>query len=168
MTQFRLHKGLSQKQVAEQMNCTASKISKIEGGTDRSLKWLDMCQYMGALDMTVSVMATDNDLPAAESIKHSVFKIREDLLKLAKLTNDIDMENTEDGLTEKIHTFFGEVLMNFLAQYEAGCKELRPELTFSEFAMKALEAPSSVEAVDSSARSAQEKPKSVRPRVTAK
>ena len=46
---LRVGKGLTQDQVAERMGCDASKISRLESGTDEGLKWMDIVGYSSAV-----------------------------------------------------------------------------------------------------------------------
>ena len=65
---LRVHKGLSQKQIADAMHCDPSKISKLESGDDLSLKWIDFVGYLAAMNMNTSLVFEDESLPATERI----------------------------------------------------------------------------------------------------
>ena len=119
---MRVSKKLSQEQVAESMGCHPSKVSRIESGSDRTLKWTDILLYASALNVSTCVLFEDPSLPAAERIKQCVFSIREHLNKLTELAGKV---GANDEIAKKIHQFSGEVLFNFLVQYQDHSKELR-------------------------------------------
>ena len=112
---LRVGKGVSQETIADRMSCSPSKISRMESGTDRTLKWSDMTGYVNALGINTTLAFHDSELPAAERIKHSVFQIAEDLESLAKLAKDA---GGQDEIAQKIQQFYGEVLFNFLRKYQ--------------------------------------------------
>ncbi len=118
---LRVGKGLTQDQVAERMGCDASKISRLESGTDEGLKWMDIVGYSSAVGTDIRLAFEDRDLPAADRIKHCVFEIDTGLKQLAELTKTL---GTNDGITQKIHSFYAEVLFNFLVRYKDSCDSI--------------------------------------------
>lgn len=118
---LRAHKGITQKEIAERMACDPSKISKLESGNDLNLKWGDIVRYLSALGAGVSVMIEDESLPAASRIKQHVFRIRDLLEELAELAKEV---GDDTNITDKIHQFYGEVLMNFLARFRDSYEKL--------------------------------------------
>jgi transcriptional regulator with XRE-family HTH domain len=118
---MRVGKGLSQSEVAKTMGCTPSKISKLEAGKDSVLKWGDVCAYLSAIGMNLSLMFDDSSLPAAERIKQCVFRTHELLEDLAKLAEEV---GDDAEITDKIHQFYGEVLFNFVTRFGDSYKRL--------------------------------------------
>lgn len=118
---MRVGKGLSQSEVAKIMGCTPSKISKLEAGKDSALKWGDVCAYLSAIGMNLSLMFDDSSLPAAERIKQCVFRTHELLEDLAKLAEEV---GDDSEITDKIHQFYGEVLFNFVTRFGDSYKRL--------------------------------------------
>ncbi len=108
---MRIAKGLTQEHIAESMKCDASKISRIESGNDRQLKWSDVVGYANALNVRMSVLFDDESLPAAARIKQCVFKIDDDLKKLAQMARQFDGDDKTAG---KINQFYKDVLFHFL------------------------------------------------------
>lgn len=118
---LRVGKGLTQERVAKSMRCDPSKISRLEAGTDDNLKWMDIVRYAGAVNVDLRLTFSDSDLPAAERIKHCVFEIDHGLKQLAELAKNL---GTDDKITQKIHSFYYEVLFNFLSRYKDNCDSM--------------------------------------------
>lgn len=121
LVSIRVAKGLTQEQVAETMGCDPSKISRLEAGNDRNLKWQDIIGYAGALNMNMCLLFEDPSMPAAVRIKEYVFRIAEDLESLSALAKEV---GNGDDIAQKIHQFYGEVLFNFLLRYKEGYDKL--------------------------------------------
>ncbi len=119
---MRVAKGLTQEQVAKSMGCDPSKVSRLESGNDRQLKWMDIVEYAMALKVGMSITFEDSGLPAAERIKHCVFRIDEDLEKLASLAKEL---GREDHITKEINRFYKQVLFNFLLRFQKNSEKLR-------------------------------------------
>jgi transcriptional regulator with XRE-family HTH domain len=118
---MRIGKGLTQETIAQRMGCDPSKISRIESGNDEQLKWLDIIGYTIALQVQMSVLFDDESLPPAVRIKQCVFKIDDDLRKLALMAQEFDGDNRT---AEKINEFYKEVLFNFLKRFTANQERL--------------------------------------------
>jgi transcriptional regulator with XRE-family HTH domain len=58
---MRVAKGVTQEKVAAEMDCDPSKISRLEAGTDTSLKWNDILAYVRALDLEMTISFTDKN-----------------------------------------------------------------------------------------------------------
>ena len=111
---FRVRKGLRQKDIAARMGVSNSTVSRIEDSHDADLRLGDLTNYAAALGLNLSFFFEEPNLPAAEQIKHCVFKISElleHLTKLAKVCND------DQVIVDGIMRFRGEVLFNFLEHY---------------------------------------------------
>ena len=126
---FRTQKNLSQKEIADAMGCTASKISKLESGNDQNLKWGDIVSYLAALEIKTSILFDDETLPAAYRIKHRVLEIHRLLEGLADLAQSV---NDDKSIVDKIHQFYGEVLFNFLVHFEANHDLLKNAIDFPD------------------------------------
>ena len=122
LLQLRLDKGVSQKQLAQTMGCDASKISRLEAGTDETLRIGDIRQYLSALDICMSIGFEDRSLPVAEQIKQHVFAIHAQLESLVEIAKEVDGDT---DITDKIHQFYGEVLFNFLKRFTDSHSKLR-------------------------------------------
>ncbi|MDE3097837.1 MAG: helix-turn-helix domain-containing protein [Verrucomicrobiota bacterium] len=121
LLEMRIAKGLTQDQIAEAMKCDPSTVSRIESGNDRQLKWSDIVGYVNALKVQMGILFDDDSLPAAARIKQCVFKIDEDLKKLATLAHGV---GGDDKIAHAINRFYREVLFNFLKRFEQNSDKL--------------------------------------------
>lgn len=108
---MRVEKKLSQKELAEKMGCSPSKVCRMEASADKSLNLGDVMLYAKALGVNMSVLFDDPALPAAERIKHHVFAVHDLLEHLVKLAHQV---GGGDAISAKIKQFYGEVLFNFM------------------------------------------------------
>ncbi|MEI6890726.1 MAG: hypothetical protein V5783_01025 [Pontiella sp.] len=125
---MRMDAQLSQAALAKHMKCSQGKVSKMEGGTDETLKLYDVVEYVGALDHGIQLNIHPNNMPKSEKIKHHVFMIHDLLNDLAKLAKDDDVNGE---IAKKIDTFFGEVLMNFMRGFAENHQTVQSCLTVS-------------------------------------
>lgn len=119
LVHLRLSKGMTQQQVAEKMNCDPSTISRMESGNDPHFS--DIMNYLGALNLGMCILFDDPSLPAADRIKQYVFEIHRHLESLADLARKV---GDDTNMIAKIHEFYGEVLLNFIARYDESYKKL--------------------------------------------
>ena len=111
---FRVHKGLRQKDIAEKMGVSNSTVSRIEDSCDADLRLGDLTNYAAALGLNLSIFFEEPNLPAAEQIKHCVFQISELLERLTELAKEC---HDDQVIVDGIIRFRGEVLFNFLEHY---------------------------------------------------
>ena len=111
---FRVRKGLRQKDIAEKMGVSNSTVSRIEDSCDADLRLGDLTNYAAALGLNLSIFFEEPNLPAAEQIKHCVFKISELLEHLTELAKECD---DDQAIVDGIMRFRGEVLFNFMERY---------------------------------------------------
>lgn len=121
LLQMRIDKELSQKELAQQMGCDPSKISRMEAGNDLQLKISDIAQYASALGVKISMVFEDTTLPVAEQIKRSVFSIDEKLKQLVGLAKQVD---GDEAIINAINSFYKEVLFNFLVRFKDSHEKL--------------------------------------------
>ncbi|HWR00472.1 MAG TPA: helix-turn-helix transcriptional regulator [Chlorobaculum sp.] len=128
LIRMRIQKGVSQKKLAERMKCTSSKISRFEAGTDDNLKLCEVRDYVSALNIGMTIMFENQEVPAAELIKQHVFAIHEKLECLVKIAEEVD---GDEEIVDKIQKFYGDVLFNFLKRFQDShtklCMILAPE-----------------------------------------
>ena len=129
LLQLRIQKGKTQKEVAEYIGCDPSKISKLESGNDLQLKWTDIVAYLSALGIRLNIHFEDPSLPSAGRIKQHVFAIHGLLEELAGLAQQV---GDDTKIVDKIHQFYGEVLLNFLTKFGDSYKKLLPFVKFDE------------------------------------
>ena len=129
ISRIRIEKGVSQKELAQKMGCTQSKISKIESGPDERINWGDLVEYLDALGVEMSILLDEPSLPAALRIKQHVLATKHLLDELAEIAKDVDDDN---DIVSKIHEFYGEVLFNFLLKYEESVQKLNKGVEISK------------------------------------
>lgn len=128
LTAARVEHGLTQKEVASRMNCSESKVSRMESATDAELNFGDVAAYAKAIGLSMSILFDDSTLPNATRIKHCVCKIASMLKHLTELAAE---EDEDDRMKNAINAFQVEVLMNFLIKYrESGA--VIPSFSLSE------------------------------------
>ena len=109
--------GLTQKQMAERVNCSQSKISKIEHSKDLDLSFSDLVDYTEALKLQLRIEFGE-PLNAVETIKYHAFRIKECVDKLTKLAHkDADLM---DGVLK----FYYEAVRNIAAIFERSASGL--------------------------------------------
>jgi transcriptional regulator with XRE-family HTH domain len=79
-------KGLSQKDIAEKMDCTQSRISKLESGKDDDLRIGDFHGYAEALGFQLAVLITNKGKPSiTQRIKHHTSALKNIYAELSEL-----------------------------------------------------------------------------------
>lgn len=125
MAESRFAKGLTQRQLAKKMGCSAAKVCSMESAMDCDLRLGDVAKYFAALGMETSIGFNDPGLPAAKQIKNAVFTIKDKLDDLAGLAMKVD----DKAIADDIHRFYAEVLFNFLAKFEDSHRRLRASIS---------------------------------------
>ena len=84
---------LTQKQMAEKIECSQGRISKIENSYDRELSIGDLLDYAKALNLQLEMGYRHHSARIVDLIKYHAFKIKDYLNQLAALAqNDDEME----------------------------------------------------------------------------
>jgi transcriptional regulator with XRE-family HTH domain len=97
---------LSQKDVAQRMGCTQSRVSKLESGTDDDLRGADLEAYAAALGLDVAVVFAKKGMTIADRVKYHVIAVRRLLHHIADLSAD------DKVMANEANKFFVEVLYN--------------------------------------------------------
>jgi predicted XRE-type DNA-binding protein len=79
-------KGMTQAEVAKKMNCTQSRVSKLEGGTDDDLKLADLRDYLHAIDHDIMLVVTTRETTLLSQIKWHVGRIKCGLNRLFSMS----------------------------------------------------------------------------------
>ena len=120
MSEVRVRKGMTQKDVADKMGTNVSKISRLEALNDDDLRLGDIKDYLSAIGLDVSIAILDKSLPTANRIKHYVFEIERLLNHLTSLAKECE---DDKSIVDGIARFRGEVLYNFLVKYMSSGKD---------------------------------------------
>ncbi len=120
MTAARVRKNMTQKEVADKIGTSVSKVSRLEASDDDDLKLGDVKSYLCALGLETSIAVFDKSLPTASRIKHCVFEIERLLNHLTSLARGCE---DDKEIVDGIARFRGEVLFNFLIKYMSSGKD---------------------------------------------
>lgn len=99
--------GMSQKQIADKMDCTQSRVSKLENSCDDDLSMGDVRQYMLALDIEMMVGGKRKHWTLVDEIKCLAVAIKRKLEKLAELADK------DKSIASGIASFYAEAFVNF-------------------------------------------------------
>ena len=136
-------KGLSQQDIAKALDCTQSRVSKLEGQDDDDTRLGDLRAYAKALGLTFVVGFTPRDMKPVDKVKCHVFTIKKHMDDLAVLARE------DSTIAEGISRFFYEVFVNFVRLIGDSAKLLpnRPDdlpyfrVEFDEECQPSLEKP---------------------------
>ena len=114
---MRCSKGVTQAEMAEKMDCTQSRVSKLEHSGLDTIKVSDLVSYAGALDLKMSI-AFHEDMTSVESVKFHAFEIKKHLDHLA------DLAHRDDGIFEGVKEFNHSLIVsNFLKRRKSLTRE---------------------------------------------
>jgi transcriptional regulator with XRE-family HTH domain len=122
---MRASKGLSQEDMATEMGCTQSRISKLESGADDNLRLGDLAAYLSVLGYWPQLLFVSKDVTLATQIKYHWAQTKELTEKLAKLAN------VDPAIAAGIAKFLGEACCNFLGVLLESAKTL-PQAALNE------------------------------------
>jgi transcriptional regulator with XRE-family HTH domain len=123
---LRCSKGITQADLAKRMNCSQSRISKLENGEDDDIRLGDLQEYLTALGAELNITVFSKKPTIAEKAKHHVFAIKRLLDKLAGLANH------DEKLAKPIAAFFGEYFLNIIAQLQETASALPSSLAAND------------------------------------
>ena len=81
-------KGVSQQEMAKRLNCSQSRISKLENSEDEDLRLGDLKRYLDAIGMNLTVFISKKQWRAIDQIKFHAFRIRDILEHLTQLAKE--------------------------------------------------------------------------------
>ena len=114
LVEQRIRRGLRQKDIAEKIGVSESTASRLEDSLDEDLRFGEILAYARALGLQSVLLLENPGLPAAEQIKHCVFRIAEQLEKLTALARECQ---DDPAIFDSIARFQGEVLFNFMLNH---------------------------------------------------
>ena len=97
LTAHRVRSNLSQKDVADCMNCSQSRVSKLEASKDADLRLGDLEQYLQAMDLQLRLVVAPRSQKAVDEIRFHAYRIRELLFRLVELASTEDAQ-LADGI----------------------------------------------------------------------
>ena len=113
---LRCSANMSQKDVAERMGCTQSRVSKLESGTDDDLGLGDLQAYAAALGLETRIVLARKGRTLVDEVKYHAFAIKRLLEHLAELVGD------EGSMAKGVLGFFSEAVFN-LAKFIQGAAD---------------------------------------------
>jgi transcriptional regulator with XRE-family HTH domain len=100
--------GLSQEELATRLNCTQSKISKLENGKDSDIRIGDLLAYAAAAGYHMEFIFAEDDVTIADEVKYHFFQTTSLMEKMVHLAN------VDEAIAKGIAGFFGEACCNFM------------------------------------------------------
>lgn len=108
----------SQAEIANRMNCTQSKISKLENGTDDELRLSELRDYLSALDRDMSLFICGNDWQSIQQIKFCATMISRCLRDL------VERAGEDATIKEGVSKAHIETLVNLITTVVASAENL--------------------------------------------
>jgi transcriptional regulator with XRE-family HTH domain len=115
---LRSAEGLSQKDIAERIGCSQSRISKLESGIDEDLRLADLAAYLRALDLDLCLVFGQKDSTIVNKIKYHALAIKGLLTQLGKLAK------MDARIAEGVAGFHAEAFFNLIKILQDAAKEL--------------------------------------------
>ena len=103
---MRAAKGLSQKDIADKMDCSQSRISKLESSNDDDIKIGDLHAYLNAIGLDIHGIIAPLNWTAVSQIKFYAMQIKSCLKKLCDLARD------DEQIRDGVQRFHIETLVN--------------------------------------------------------
>lgn len=115
---MRCSKGVTQKEMAEKLKCTQSRVSKLEHSGLDAIKVSDLVSYADALGLNTSIAFHEN-MNSVESVKFHAFEIKKHLDHLA------DLAHRDDDIFEGVKNFYNEYLLSILRLFKQSESKLK-------------------------------------------
>jgi transcriptional regulator with XRE-family HTH domain len=115
---LRAVKGMSQRDVAAAMNCTQSRVSKLENANDEDVRLGDLRAYAEALGCEFVACAIPRDMKTVEKVKCHAFAIKKHTDDMAQLAR------TDEAVAEGVAKFFYELFVNLILMLGDSAKRL--------------------------------------------
>jgi transcriptional regulator with XRE-family HTH domain len=114
---LRCAQGVTQKEMAERLGCTQSRVSKLENATLDNLRVGDLMAYAKEFDLCLS-LGFHPRMTAVEKVKFHAIEIKKNLDFLVSLAHK------DDEILKGVKDFFGEALFNLLNFVQISAKKL--------------------------------------------
>ena len=105
---LRCKSALSQKDMAEKLGCSQSRISKIENSNDENLSLKDLIDYARVLKLQLDIGFASPAVKIVDRVKHHAFKMRHYLDQLCDLVGD------DPEMEKAVRDFYGEAFVNVM------------------------------------------------------
>jgi transcriptional regulator with XRE-family HTH domain len=120
---LRAVKGLSQKDIAEAIGCSQSRVSKLESAKDDDVRLGDLKAYATAVGCDLIAHPIPRDIKPVDKVKCHALAIKQNMDKLAELAR------SDEKIAEGVAAFFYECFVNvfFMMGDSAKRLPLRPD-----------------------------------------
>lgn len=125
---------LSQEDLAGKLNCTQSKISKLEASSDADIKFGDLVRYTGGVGHEMRLFLVPKGLTIVDEVKLHAFVIRRLLGRLVEIVGD------DRSLARGVEQFLVEASFN-LGRFVQSAADALPPLSEEEARPLQVEAP---------------------------
>jgi transcriptional regulator with XRE-family HTH domain len=115
---MRIANGTSQSEIAKELGCSQSRVSKLENGFDAELTFGDVEAYARALGWSVHLQFTKPNETSLDRIKRFAFYIHHELQRMAELANQ------DQDIAKGVAQTFGEVLFNQVRLLQLAAEKL--------------------------------------------
>ena len=105
---LRAARGLTQRDLADKLGCTQSRISKLENGTDDELRLGDLVKYVHALGLDFGIAMRPAAQTVFDEIKHHAFCIRD------RLEHLVELAGKDHAMQEGVGKAHVETLVNMI------------------------------------------------------
>jgi transcriptional regulator with XRE-family HTH domain len=110
--------GMSQKDIADEIGCTQSRISKLESGADEDLRVGDLFAYLDAMGMGATIVVHNKSRTAVDQVKSHALSIKRLCDQLATLAVE------DSAIAKGVSVFFGETASNLISMLHESAKRL--------------------------------------------
>lgn len=117
---LRSARGMSQRQIAEKLGCSQSRISKLENSEDGDVRLGDLDQYAEALGLDVTLVLAKQRRTPVDEVKYHAFCIKRLLDHLCSLAKD------DDAIAKAVAQFHGEAFFNLVRILQESAGKLPP------------------------------------------
>jgi len=118
---IRCSKGVTQEELAKQIGCTQSRISKIENANNDQLAVQDIFDYSKALAVALTLNFGEPMGAAVDMVKYHALKIKNHLDQLAALAGN------DNKIKQGVADFYMEAMVNLLSICLGSARKLEPE-----------------------------------------
>jgi len=127
---LRAKSGMSQAEVAKKMNCSQSRVSKIEHGLDEDISIGELNAYSKAVGFWFEISLSDTNQNATGKIKYHIIQANELLKKIIQLADD------DEKMLMGADSFSMEMLVNFCRLLDNATQKI-PDSSFQKIVRNA-------------------------------
>ena len=118
---MRCAEGFTQSEMASRLDCSQSRVSKLENANTDGIRVSDLIAYAQALNLNMSI-GFHKGMTAAECVKFHAIQIKKHLDHLAELAH------RDDAIFEGVKNFYEEYLLNILRLFRQSAEKLPKEV----------------------------------------